>query len=286
MVSFSLLGLQHPEPNGSRRATPTSTFQHRPGHPHSDGSPHFLYPSGAPYQDSNGTVAEHLARMDAQYGSQVNAALLGVPSDKFPLPRIRGEPQPNVDLARGSYFRDLGQPHPPPLSGDLKIRRLQTQLQSQGFDPGPIDGIDGPRTQAALAARRQQERANIANTPPIPGLRPDVPLPRLRPDQTQPLPRPRPAVDRPFGNNVAPVPAAAATAAVPPISAQPNLNPTTIGTLYSQNYEADLREAGVGRAESAVPTYGRLHHGSVMTRVGRHSQRGTLASGPSRTPRY
>ena len=32
-MSFSLLGLQHPEPNGSRRATPTSTFQHRPGHP-------------------------------------------------------------------------------------------------------------------------------------------------------------------------------------------------------------------------------------------------------------
>ncbi len=32
MVSFSLLGLQHPEPNGSRRATPTSTFQHRAGH--------------------------------------------------------------------------------------------------------------------------------------------------------------------------------------------------------------------------------------------------------------
>ena len=33
MVSFSLLGLQHPEPDGSRRATPTSTFQHPPGHP-------------------------------------------------------------------------------------------------------------------------------------------------------------------------------------------------------------------------------------------------------------
>ena len=32
-MSFSLLDLQHPEPNGSRRATPTSTFQHRPGHP-------------------------------------------------------------------------------------------------------------------------------------------------------------------------------------------------------------------------------------------------------------
>ena len=33
MVSFSLLGLRHPEPNGSRRATPTvNCFQHRPGH--------------------------------------------------------------------------------------------------------------------------------------------------------------------------------------------------------------------------------------------------------------
>ena len=38
MVSFSLLGLQHPEPNGPRRATPTSTFQHRPGHPQDDNS--------------------------------------------------------------------------------------------------------------------------------------------------------------------------------------------------------------------------------------------------------
>ncbi len=169
---------------------------------------------------------------------------------------------PNVDLARGSYFRDLGQPYPPQAGGDPDIRRLQERLQSEGFDSGPIDGIDGPRTQAALAARRQQEQANTANTPPIPRLRPDVPLPGLRPDQTQPLPRLRPAVDRPLGNKLAPVPAAAATAAVPPISAQPNLNPTTIGTLYSQNYEAGLREAGVGRAESAVPTYGRLHHGS------------------------
>jgi hypothetical protein len=36
MVSFSLLGLQHPEPNDSRRATPTSTFQHRAGHSPND----------------------------------------------------------------------------------------------------------------------------------------------------------------------------------------------------------------------------------------------------------
>ncbi len=33
MVSFSFLGLNHLEPTGSGRATPTSTFQHRTGHP-------------------------------------------------------------------------------------------------------------------------------------------------------------------------------------------------------------------------------------------------------------
>ncbi len=34
MVSFSLLGLLYSEPNGSRRATPPSTFQQKPGHSH------------------------------------------------------------------------------------------------------------------------------------------------------------------------------------------------------------------------------------------------------------
>ena len=32
MVSFSFLGLQHPEPSGPRRATPTSNFQHPAGY--------------------------------------------------------------------------------------------------------------------------------------------------------------------------------------------------------------------------------------------------------------
>jgi Putative peptidoglycan binding domain len=35
------------------------------------------------------------------------------------------------------------------------IRRLQTRLQENGFDPGPIDGVAGKRTLAALNAYRQ-----------------------------------------------------------------------------------------------------------------------------------
>lgn len=41
--------------------------------------------------------------------------------------------------------------------GDSSVRQLQTDLRNAGFDPGPIDGIMGPKTRAAMAAR---DRAN------------------------------------------------------------------------------------------------------------------------------
>lgn len=38
------------------------------------------------------------------------------------------------------------------------VRRFQTLLRIAGFDPGPIDGIFGPRTQAALLAFQRSVR--------------------------------------------------------------------------------------------------------------------------------
>lgn len=38
------------------------------------------------------------------------------------------------------------------------VRRLQTLLRIAGFNPGPVDGIFGPRTQAALVAFQQSVR--------------------------------------------------------------------------------------------------------------------------------
>jgi hypothetical protein len=34
--------------------------------------------------------------------------------------------------------------------GDWQIRQVQEHLKAAGFDPGPIDGIFGPRIEAAL----------------------------------------------------------------------------------------------------------------------------------------
>lgn len=39
--------------------------------------------------------------------------------------------------------------------GDPAVRALQERLQAAGFDPGPIDGLDGPQTQAAVRAFQQ-----------------------------------------------------------------------------------------------------------------------------------
>ena len=41
-----------------------------------------------------------------------------------------------------------------------QIRQLQEQLKAQGHDPGPIDGVMGPRTQQAL--KDYQKDQNIS----------------------------------------------------------------------------------------------------------------------------
>jgi Putative peptidoglycan binding domain len=43
--------------------------------------------------------------------------------------------------------------------GSRTVRDAQQALKDKGYDPGPIDGIDGPRTEAAV--RQYQEKENI-----------------------------------------------------------------------------------------------------------------------------
>jgi len=57
-------------------------------------------------------------------------------------------------------IRGLMQKIVPELTGPQVVQRydvrwLQQSLQELGYDPGPIDGIMGPRTQAAVAAFQQ-----------------------------------------------------------------------------------------------------------------------------------
>jgi peptidoglycan hydrolase-like protein with peptidoglycan-binding domain len=52
----------------------------------------------------------------------------------------------------------------PSLSED-RVRRVQQALQAKGFDPGPIDGVIGPRTEDAV--RNFQDRYGIETSAKI-----------------------------------------------------------------------------------------------------------------------
>jgi peptidoglycan hydrolase-like protein with peptidoglycan-binding domain len=39
-----------------------------------------------------------------------------------------------------------------------QVRSIQKALQEKGMDPGPIDGVMGPRTEAALRAYQKDQK--------------------------------------------------------------------------------------------------------------------------------
>jgi N-acetylmuramoyl-L-alanine amidase len=57
-------------------------------------------------------------------------------------------------LKVGSFVRDLqiGYLNPPEKTDDQGVSGIQARLANLGYDPGPIDGILGPRTEAAIRA--------------------------------------------------------------------------------------------------------------------------------------
>ena len=42
-----------------------------------------------------------------------------------------------------------------PAKGSMDVKKLQEGLQKLGYDPGPVDGILGPKTSAALRTFQQ-----------------------------------------------------------------------------------------------------------------------------------
>jgi DNA invertase Pin-like site-specific DNA recombinase len=124
---------------------------------------------GAGYGQANGAAAVRdvqraLRRLgwqpgpvDGLYGPRTKAAVIryqtaaglaadGVvgPGTRQALTNAQSEP-----LRRGAGFAQPG--------GSQQVRTLQANLEKRGLDPGPVDGLFGPRTQAAVA---QLQRRN------------------------------------------------------------------------------------------------------------------------------
>ena len=43
------------------------------------------------------------------------------------------------------------------------VRAAQEKLKDKGYDPGPIDGIWGPRTAAAVSEYQRKEKMTVTN---------------------------------------------------------------------------------------------------------------------------
>ena len=48
------------------------------------------------------------------------------------------------------------------MNGDARVRAAQEALDEKGFDPGPIDGIWGPRTAAAVSEYQRRENLTVS----------------------------------------------------------------------------------------------------------------------------
>jgi peptidoglycan hydrolase-like protein with peptidoglycan-binding domain len=57
--------------------------------------------------------------------------------------------EPSQAQQAGTDASKLDMDAVPSLSED-KVRRVQQALQSKGFDPGPVDGVIGPKTEEAV----------------------------------------------------------------------------------------------------------------------------------------
>jgi peptidoglycan hydrolase-like protein with peptidoglycan-binding domain len=54
------------------------------------------------------------------------------------------------------------------VSGNQEIRQVQERLKAAGFDPGPIDGILGPRTKSALEKYRSSHKLSRSGIDSLP----------------------------------------------------------------------------------------------------------------------
>jgi peptidoglycan hydrolase-like protein with peptidoglycan-binding domain len=93
--------------------------------------------------------------VDGMFGARTEQAVVGFqratglvpdgiagPRTRNALDRTRQKP-----LARGAGYR--------PPAGSPRVRMLQERLRGAGLNPGPVDGVFGPRTQAAVERLQQ-----------------------------------------------------------------------------------------------------------------------------------
>ena len=71
-------------------------------------------------------------------------------------PGVGSDTRMGQEPGTGSDMK-TGQPGASPRASQTMVRKAQEQLKSEGHDPGPIDGLMGPKTQEAIKSFQRDE---------------------------------------------------------------------------------------------------------------------------------
>ncbi len=88
-------------------------------------------------------------------------------------PSSKPAPPAHTLETNSAKFQSLsatGRGNAPSARSQEDIRILQLRLRDAGFDPGPFDGVMGPKTKAALQQYQVAQRGNNAKLPVISGI--------------------------------------------------------------------------------------------------------------------
>jgi hypothetical protein len=125
----------------------------------SPGSPGPTNPAPSPGQPAAKPGAPSVGTAPAQPGAPGTPSVGTAPGKAMP-----GSAQPGTgQMGSGSASTGATKSTAPmDQASSEQVRNAQQALQSKGMDPGPVDGVVGPRTQAAL--RAYQKDQNLPQT--------------------------------------------------------------------------------------------------------------------------
>ncbi len=130
--------------------------------------------SGAGIGAAGGAIVGAVTGLSVFNGALIGAVvggITGVVTDKSTVDL--GDPiwkrgKPHKDSASASGSNSSGQ-QPYASTDPALVRQIQAALVDRGYDPGPIDGLSGPRTRAAIGAY-QRDHGLLVDSAPTPEL--------------------------------------------------------------------------------------------------------------------
>ena len=118
------------------------------------------------YNEGEGTTLQKQLKSKGLYDGNLDD-IYGPKTDKALKDDINNTINKYTQLPYSSLWSGIGKPEqqqPSVRKGSPEIMEIQKRLKRNGYDPGPIDGIMGPKTRKALELEKQDNTIGYLNS--------------------------------------------------------------------------------------------------------------------------